>query len=67
MLFRSTGKVTESLPPLAEGYILDDVYMISEHTLYTIVGNILVLAAGVYTAALFLWPAGDKKRKENPA
>lgn len=62
-----TGKVTESLPPLAEGYILDDVYMISEHTLYTIVGNILVLAAGVYTVALFLWPAGDKKRKENPA
>jgi len=62
-----TGKVTESLPPLVEGYILDDVYMISKHTPYTIVGNILVLAAGVYTAALFLWPAGDKKRKENPA
>lgn len=58
-----TGKVTESLPPLAEGYILDDVYMICNHTPYTILGNILVLAAGVYIAALLLWPAKDKRKR----
>ena len=56
-----TGEVTESLPPLVEGYILDEVYMISDNTLYTMVGNILILAAGVYVIALFLWPAAGKK------
>jgi apolipoprotein N-acyltransferase len=59
-----TGKVTKHLPPLVEGYILDEVHMISENTLYTMVGNILVLAAGVYIAALLLWPLGSKKIQE---
>ncbi len=59
-----TGKVTKSLPPLVEGYILDEVYMISENTLYTMVGNILVLAAGVYVSALLLWPLAGKKDRE---
>ena len=59
-----TGKVTESLPPLVEGYILDGVYMISANTLYTMVGNVLVLAAGVYIASLLLWPLGGEKDQE---
>lgn len=59
-----TGKVTKCLPPLVEGYILDEVYMISENTLYTTIGNILVLAAGVYIAALLLWPLRSKKIQE---
>lgn len=59
-----TGEVTESLPPLVEGYILDEVYMISDNTLYTMVGNILILIAGVYVIALFLWPAAGKKSGE---
>lgn len=59
-----TGEVTESLPPLVEGYILDEVYMISDNTLYTMAGNILILAAGVYVIALFLWPGSGKKSRE---
>lgn len=62
-----TGKVTESLPPLVEGYVLGEVYMISNHTLYTVIGNTLILAAGVYIAALLIWPASSKKGKETSA
>jgi len=44
-----TGKITESLPPLVDGYIIDDVYFRSERTLYSIIGNSFIyLLIGSY-------------------
>ncbi len=44
-----TGEIIQSLLPLVDGYIIDDVYMQSNRTLYSIIGNgFIYLLIGAY-------------------
>ena len=41
-IIRYNGEVTDSLPPLSEGYIVGEVSLYSHRTLYSVIGNAFV-------------------------
>ncbi|MBQ7380514.1 MAG: apolipoprotein N-acyltransferase [Clostridia bacterium] len=47
-----TGKIIADISADREGYICEDVYMRSELTLYSRIGNLFVLLCGVFVAAM---------------
>lgn len=51
-LITSYGEITELLVPLEEGYILGEVTINDNITLYTRLGNVIVLVAAIYSASL---------------
>ena len=46
------GEIVQSLDPLTEGYIIGEVKMIDNETLYTKIGNMIVLAAFIFDAVI---------------
>ncbi len=58
-----TGEVLSSLGEGETGYLIEDVYMHSDITLYTAVGNVFVAFCGVYIAILLGIALIDKKKK----
>lgn len=55
----STGEIMEILPPFEEGYVIEDVYLSSEATLYSRIGNLLVYLCFGFVAALLLCRPAD--------
>ena len=47
-IIRPTGEITASLAPLKAGVVTGDVYFRSDRTVYSIVGNVIVLFCGAW-------------------
>ncbi len=58
-----TGEVYASLGAGETGYLLEDVYMHTDVTPYTAVGNVFVILCGTYVAILFGMYLISKKKK----
>ena len=58
------GEVMDFLPPLESGYIVCDVYMINENTVYTTIGNVFVPLCLIGGVLLMVY-CGVKKKKED--
>lgn len=57
-----TGSVDQSLGQSEYGFILSDVYMIDENTVYTTIGDISVIASAAAFAVIVLLFSLDRKR-----
>ena len=57
------GEVIDALPPLESGYIVSDVYMISENTVYTTIGNVFVPVC--FAGALIILAYCGIRRRED--
>lgn len=53
------GKIASSLPPLTRGTLSEEVYFLSEFTLYTNIGDVIILP--IFFALLFLLMIENKK------
>ncbi len=58
-----TGEILDAIPPLEEGYITADVYMIRENTIYTVIGNGFVLLCGIGVLTISVFCAVRKREK----
>ncbi|MBR4881325.1 MAG: apolipoprotein N-acyltransferase, partial [Clostridia bacterium] len=59
-----TGDIMDILPPLEDGYIVTDVYMIEENTVYVTVGNVFVILCFAGLVPLLLYSHSLKKKQE---
>lgn len=66
-VINSRGEVIAELDPLVDGMIVEDVYMRSNKTLYTVIGNLFVYLSALYIAvmiALEVYAAMRKHREK---
>jgi len=59
-----TGEIMDILPPLEDGYIVSDVYMIEENTVYVTIGNVFVILCFAGLVPLVLYSHFMKKKQE---
>jgi apolipoprotein N-acyltransferase len=50
-IIKPTGEIVSSLAPLKGGYVTGEVYFYNNLTLYTVIGDIIVLISGIICAA----------------
>ncbi len=64
-MITDTGKIVDSIPALAPGYITEEAYLIEEKTLYTYTGEafLFILYAFVLINALYIKIKSTKKEK----
>ncbi len=62
-----TGEIMSLLPPLEDGYITEDVYMIDGDTVYVTVGNVFVSVcfAGLVILLIYSYAVNKKQEKDN--
>jgi apolipoprotein N-acyltransferase len=64
-IIRYNGEVTDSLPPLTEGYVVGDVSLYSHRTLYSVIGNAFVYTCMALILALAVetvWSLVQRKK-----
>lgn len=59
-----TGEILETLPPLESGYITAEVYMISEKTPYTFIGNVFIPLCAVAVVAISCSCLATKRKEK---
>lgn len=62
-IIKPTGEIVSSLPPLERGYVTGEAYFYDNMTLYTRLGNIIVLISGFICATAFVIKISDKNKR----
>jgi len=60
-----TGEIMTILPPLESGYAVEDVYMISDNTVYTVIGNAFIPICAIGALSLSLYCHFKKRVSED--
>lgn len=59
----SEGKTTDMLPPLVDGYICASIYTNTQRTLYSYVGDVIVLPCAVILMFFMIFDLYEKKKR----
>ena len=63
-MISDTGKVLSALDPFETGYVTSDVEILTEMTLYTKLGDVILLLCPVYLAAAAALALLKRKKEE---